>query len=140
MKKWAVLFFIFISLTAYSQSRDEQAIRKILQEQTAAWNNGDVLKFMKGYWKNDSLLFIGKSGVNKGWQTTLDNYRHGYPDTAAMGKLAFDILEMKSLSSDYFFVVGKWSLTRSIGDIGGHFTLLFKKFNKQWFIIADHSS
>ncbi|HMK05339.1 MAG TPA: hypothetical protein VK489_14150 [Ferruginibacter sp.] len=63
-----------------------------------------------------------------------------YPDTATMGKLDFDILEVKRLSVMYFFIAGKWHLTRSIGNIGGHFTLLFKKVKNKWMIVADHSS
>ena len=85
-------------------------------------------------------MFVGKSGITYGWQKTLDNYKKNYPDAAAMGKLKFDLLEVKRLSSGYFFVVGKWHLTRSIGDIGGIFTLLFRKVANRWLIIADHSS
>jgi len=55
-------------------------------------------------------------------------------------KLDFEILQVKLLSGEYAFVLGKWHLTRSIGDIGGHFTLLFRKIKGQWFIIADHTS
>jgi hypothetical protein len=111
-----------------------------MDEQLAAWNAGDIDRFMGTYWQSDSLMFIGKSGVTYGWQKTLENYKKNYPDTAAMGKLKFDILETKRLSVLYFFVVGKWHLTRSIGDIGGHFTLLFKKVKDKWLIVADHSS
>jgi len=57
-----------------------------------------------------------------------------------MGKLHFKLLELKSLSPVYYFVVGKWHLQRSIGDLEGHFTLLFKKINGEWLIVADHSS
>ncbi len=85
-------------------------------------------------------MFIGKSGVTYGWQNTMDNYKKGYPDTAAMGKLMFDIINVKRLSVLYFSVVGKWHLTRSIGDVGGHFTLLLKKIKNRWVIISDHSS
>ena len=131
-----VIFFT----TACAQNKDEQTIRTLLEEQRQAWNNGDKEKFMATYWQSDSLMFIGKSGVTYGWQNTLDNYKKGYPDTAAMGKLKFDILEVKKLSVIYFFVVGKWHLTRSIGDVGGHFTLLFKKVKNKWVIVADHSS
>ena len=119
---------------------DEQKILNLIDDQRIYWNNGDIENFMSGYWKNDSLMFIGKSGVTYGWQKTLDNYKKGYPDTAAMGKLDFDLLEIKRLSVMYFFVVGKWHLTRSIGDVGGHFTLLFKKIKNKWVIVADHSS
>ena len=95
---------------------------------------------MNGYWQNDSLMFIGKSGITYGWQKTLDNYKKGYPDTASMGKLNFELLQIKRLSVNYFFVVGKWHLTRSIGDVGGAFTLLFRKVKNKWVIVADHSS
>jgi ketosteroid isomerase-like protein len=132
----AMAFFTSVS----AQSKDEQTIRTLLEEQRLSWNAGNLESFMDTYWKSDSLMFIGKSGVTYGWQNTLNNYKSGYPDTAAMGKLKFDILEVKRLSVMYFFVVGKWHLTRSIGDVGGHFTLLFKKVKNKWVIVADHSS
>ena len=135
----ATTFFIIVT-TATAQSKDESAIKKTLNEQLAAWNAGDVNRFMGTYWQSDSLMFIGKKGVTYGWQNTLANYKKNYPDTAAMGKLDFTIIETKRLSVLYFFVVGKWHLTRSIGDVGGHFTLLFKKVKNKWMIVADHSS
>lgn len=141
MRKILSAFLILISLApASAQSKDEQTIRSLIEEQRLAWNTGDKEKFMQTYWQSDSLMFIRKSGVTYGWQNTLNNYKKGYPDTATMGKLNFDILEMKRLSVMYFFVVGKWHLTRSIGDVGGHFTLLFKKVKNKWVIVADHSS
>jgi ketosteroid isomerase-like protein len=142
MKKVVYLLLLTFVFTAKAsaQSKDEQAIRTLIEEQRLAWNSGDKEKFMQTYWQSDSLMFIGKSGVTYGWQKTLDNYKKGYPDTAAMGKLDFDLLEVKRLSVMYFFVVGKWHLTRSIGDVGGHFTLLFKKIKSKWVIVADHSS
>jgi ketosteroid isomerase-like protein len=133
-------FMIFYVTASYAQSKDELVIRGILSSQITAWNNADLQKFMQGYWQNDSLKFIGKSGITYGWKQTLENYKKNYPDTAAMGKLAFDLLEVKRLSALYFFVVGKWRLSRSIGDLNGHFTLLFKKINNKWVIVADHSS
>lgn len=142
MKKalFFISFIIFTGTTVLAQSKDETAIKNAMAEQLAAWNAGDIDRFMGTYWQSDSLMFIGKSGVTYGWQKTMDNYKKNYPDTAAMGKLKFDILETKRLSVLYFFVVGKWHLTRSIGDIGGHFTLLFKKVKNKWVIVADHSS
>ncbi|MES2430115.1 MAG: DUF4440 domain-containing protein [Bacteroidota bacterium] len=134
------LYFLFQTLLLSAQSKDEITVRNILKEQTASWNKGDIEAFMSGYWKNDSLMFIGKEGITYGWQKTLESYKKGYPDTASMGKLTFDILEVKRLSVLYFFVVGKWHLSRSIGDIGGAFTLIFKKVKNKWVIVADHSS
>jgi ketosteroid isomerase-like protein len=135
-----ILAFLLTAATLSAQSKDEMAIRNAMQEQLAAWNAGNIERFMGTYWSDDSLMFIGKTGVTYGWQNTLDKYRKGYPDTASMGKLDFNILQVKRLSAKYFFVVGKWHLQRSIGDIGGHFTLLFRKIKNKWLIIADHSS
>ncbi len=130
----------FISHPIQAQDKDELAIRKILASQTEQWNKGNIAAFMNGYWKSDSLLFVGKSGANFGYQKTLDNYYKGYPDTAAMGKLNFDLIQVKRLSPEYFFVLGKWHLKRSIGDVGGAYTLLFRKIKGEWVIVVDHSS
>jgi len=136
--RFVILFFLMaISFQAEAQ---ETEIRALLQKQTEAWNRGDIEDFMEGYWKNDSLMFIGKSGITYGWQQTLDNYKRGYPDKTAMGQLTFTLIEIKRLSSKYYSVVGRWNLKRTIGDIGGHYTLLMKKINGVWVIISDHSS
>jgi len=142
MKKIRLLSFvsIFLALSSFAQSADEKEILGILDRQTQAWNRGDLVSFMKGYWENDSLMYIGKGGVTYGYASTLNSYRKNYGDTARMGKLTFQILHLKKLSPDYYFIVGKWFLKRSAGDIGGHYTLLFRKQNGKWEIIADHSS
>lgn len=132
--------FLFVSTNIDAQSEDEAAVVKVLAAQQAAWNKGDIDGFMQGYWQSDSLMFIGKSGITYGWQKTLENYKKSYPDTAAMGKLDFEFIETKRLSAIYYFVTGKWHLARSMGDIGGHFTLLFRKIKGKWVIVKDHSS
>lgn len=135
--------YLVISVSVFSQTRfekDETAIHEVLNTQITAWNRGDVVEFMQPYWQSDSLMFIGKSGVTRGWQQTLDNYKKNYPDVAAMGKLSFDIIKMQKISRKYYYVVGKWMLQRTIGDLSGHYTLLFKKMNRRWVIISDHSS
>ena len=138
--KLLLSILLFSSQLVFAQGKDEQRIRQLLATQTKSWNRGDIEGFMETYWKNDSLLFIGKSGVRRGWEETLNNYKKGYPDTAAMGKLSFDIIKVEKLSSRYYFVVGKWILTRSIGNLSGHYNLLMKKIRGKWVIVADHSS
>lgn len=140
MRTLFLVVLLSVPLPLFAQPGNELAIRRILGEQTSAWNRGDIEGFMHGYWENDSLMFIGKSGVTYGWTNTLNNYKKGYPDTAAMGKLSFTLITVKRLSKKYYQVVGKWYLKRSMGDLSGHFTLLFEKINSRWVIIADHSS
>lgn len=137
----SILFSLFlISGLQVVAQEDAMAIQNLLATQTATWNKGDLDGFMQTYWRNDSLLFVGKSGATRGWQKTLDNYKRGYPDKDAMGQLAFDILEVRPLSPDHYFVVGKWMLKRKAGDLSGHYTLLMRKIAGSWKIIADHSS
>lgn len=95
---------------------------------------------MEGYWRSDSLMFISKTGITYGYDSTLANYQKRYPDRMAMGTLRFDVLSLEALSDDAYFMVGRWSLARDIGDLSGHFTLLFRHLDGQWRIMKDHSS
>lgn len=135
-------FLLFISISPaslHAQEKDKAVIKKILEDQTVAWNNGSIEEFMKGYWQSDSLVFVGKNGLKYGYNATLENYKKSYPDTAARGKLYFDLLQVKRLSKQYFYVTGRWQLLRSIGNLEGYFTLLFRKIKNEWVIISDHS-
>ena len=135
-----LILLLMLSEVSYPQSKDEMQIRQLLLTQVDAWNRGDIDEFMHGYWDNDSMMFIGSSGVTYGYQNTLNNYKKRYSDTSQMGKLTFDLLHVKKIASDAWFVVGKWFLKRSVGDIGGHYTLLFRKIKEKWVIVMDHSS
>lgn len=137
---YILAFSILIANAVIAQKSEEVAINKMLQTQVEAWNKGNIEKFMVGYWESDSLLFIGKNGPKYGYNTTLSNYKKSYPDTISMGKLKSDIISMQKISPKCFFVVGKWHLTRSIGNIEGHYTLLIRKINGKWVVVADHSS
>lgn len=117
-------------------------VKQVLANQAACWSNGDLECYMQGYWQSDSLLFIGSRGLTYGWQQTLANYKRSYPDPAAMGKLNFELKEVKTLSPETMLVVGKWHLERDAakGDLQGHFSVIFQRFKDGWKIIADHSS
>lgn len=140
MRKVAFICSLLLALCAQGQSSDEQAIRQVIATQEADWNRADIEAFMQGYWKSDSLMFIGTRGVTFGWQPTLERYKKGYPSAEAMGNLTFTILSVQILSPESAYVIGKWRLTRTEDEIGGHFTLLWKKIDGKWLIVADHTS
>jgi ketosteroid isomerase-like protein len=135
-----LLAAIAFLLPATAQQKDEMLIRTMLSEQTAAWNRGNIEGFMKGYWESDSLVFMGKSGMTKGYAATLARYKKGYPDTAHMGQLTSNIISMQRLSANYYFVTGKWHLDRSVGMAEGYYSLLIRLINGYWVIVNDHSS
>lgn len=139
-----MLLFLLLSFPAAligsAQTKAEKKIRQVMAEQELAWNRGDINAFMGGYHQDDSLTFIGKSGVTYGWENTLSNYKKGYPDTASMGKLHFRLLRIQKLSPKYYHVIGHWHLSRTKGNLEGHFNLLFRNIKGKWLIVADHSS
>jgi ketosteroid isomerase-like protein len=141
-----VLFFLTISIvttTISAQSkRDDKSkldIRAVMDEQSVAWNRGDIDGFMKGYWNSPEMTFVS-SNVTRGWQPTLDRYKKSYDSKAKMGVLTFSELEITVLGKDSAVVLGKWSLQREKDNPNGLFTLIFRKFKKDWRIILDHTS
>lgn len=118
---------------------NEQEILAVMDMQEKAWNNGNLDKFMHGYWQSDSLMFIGKNGIKFGWKSTFDNYKKSYPDKTTMGKLKFETIKLE-ISGDVAYMLGKWSLERAADNPNGYFTLYWKKINNKWVITIDHTS
>lgn len=140
LKSLCYLVLMLCMQNAVAQTKDAQKILEILGNQEKAWNNGNINQFMHGYWENDSLVFVGKNGLTYGFKNTLANYKKNYPNKAQMGQLKFTILSMKALGKTFYSIIGKWELTRTVGNLNGHYTLLLKKINGEWKIISDHSS
>lgn len=142
MRQAVFIFFTICCLCSFAQKDlkgDLKTVSNIMKAQQLAWNNGDIRGFMSFYWNNDSLKFIGSKGLSYGWQKTLDNYIKSYPDKTAMGILKFTILSTEKLSKTSIYVIGKWGLDKEKPS-GGHFTLLWKKIDNKWVIVADHTS
>jgi uncharacterized protein (TIGR02246 family) len=121
-------------------NRDRTAMEDVLTRQQAAWNRGDLDAFVEGYWHSSDLTFSGIDGTVRGYDGVLDRYKKAYADRHAMGQLQFSGLEFRFLGSDAALVLGHWRLTRTKGDIGGVFSLVFQRFPEGWRIIHDHTS
>jgi ketosteroid isomerase-like protein len=119
---------------------DRTAIMAVLTTQQNDWNKGDISGFMTGYWNSSELTFAGTRGFTRGWQPVMERYRTSYADKAAMGTLAFQELEIRSLGQDAALVLGKWHLERQAGDVGGIFTLVLQRFPEGWRIVHDHTT
>lgn len=119
---------------------DEPAIRKILEEQVAAWNRGDIAGFMQTYDNSPNVTFVGGRGLTRGWQPVMERYKKSYPDKGAMGTLTFSELETTTLGAGHAMAIGRWQLQRDKDRPGGYFTLILKKGRAGWRIVHDHSS
>jgi beta-aspartyl-peptidase (threonine type) len=117
-------------------------VRKVLDQQVAAWNRKDLEGYMAGYWRSPELTFYGGSSVTRGWQATLDRYRQRYQSEGKeMGKLDFAELVVEPLGDAAALARGRWHLSLSGGrDLQGLFTVLLRRFPEGWRIVHDHSS
>jgi hypothetical protein len=138
MKK-TVLFFTIL-MSSYAVLAQEKEINNLLEQQRLDWNKGKLEEYMQGYWKSDSLLFVGRSGPDYGWQKTLESYRKFYPDKASMGYLTFDIKKIRRIDKTHAFVLGAWNIKKENDEAKGFFTLILQKFKDGWKVIVDHSS
>jgi hypothetical protein len=120
--------------------KEKLAIENLMAKQVEAWNDGNLELFMETYWNSEKLSFVGSHGPTFGWKQTLDNYKTGYPDKTAMGILKFTILDIAKIDKKTIYVIGKFELSREIGNLRGHYTLVIQKFGKEWLIVSDHSS
>ena len=118
-------------------SEAEAGIRLVMKQQETAWNNHDLEGFMQGYWKSEDLKFYGASGLTKGWDQTLANYKKGYPTKAESGTLNFTIKGISKIEDNSYYVMGEFYLTREMGDANGQFLIIFRKIKGDWKIIAD---
>lgn len=148
MKTLRIILTAFLLATFYLTSfgeikiskKEKLKIESLLAKQVEAWNEGNLEKFMETYRNSAKLSFVGSRGPTFGWQQTLDNYKTGYPDKVAMGNLKFTILDVSKIDKKTVYVIGKFELTREIGNVGGYYTLVIQKFGKEWLIRSDHSS
>src|SRR6267378_5709251 len=137
--------FLLVQRPAFPRPTDErkvdrEAISTVLRAQQTAWNRGDVDTFLVGYWHSPELTFSGSSGVARGWDGVLARYKKNYPDKAAMGHLDFSELEFRFLQPDAALVLGHWHLKRENDELGGVFSLVWRRFPDGWKIIHDHTS
>ena len=56
--------FLLFSPFAIAQSPDT-GLRQILDDQTAAWNRGDLAGFMQGYWHSHDVTFFSGDQIIK---------------------------------------------------------------------------
>lgn len=104
-----------------------------------SWNKGDMEGYMSVYCNSDSLLFMGSNKITRGWETTLNNYKKAYPDERSRGRLDYTFTHFNQLADDCLLVIGRFYLTREIGNAEGNFSLIWKKINGEWKIIQDHT-
>jgi ketosteroid isomerase-like protein len=145
----ALFAIILLPLAAPAQdpqlktaTQQELDVIKVLLAQEASWNRGDLEGFIQGYKSSPDTLFITRQ-VFRGVDGMIEEYRHNYPNRAAMGTLGYSDLEVHPLDERFAVVIGKYHLERNKkegGNAEGIFSLVFEKTDKGWKIILDHTT
>ena len=126
----------------------EHAVRRVLADQVAAWNRGDLEGYMAGYWRSPQLTFYAGGSVTTGWDETLARYRRRYQgEGKAMGTLDFVNLQVEVLGPSAALARGRWVLHFAPAGPGlspakplqGLFTVLLRHLPEGWRVIHDHS-
>ena len=133
------LLILAISGSALSQ-HNEKAIERLLLEQVAAWNAGDIDGYMRGYWNSDSTVFLSGGTLTRGYKGVLARYKKSYDSREKMGRLEFVELQVRMVSANTAVATGMWRLYRSKDQPWGRFTLLVEKKPEGWLIVHDHTS
>lgn len=128
------------ALTAAERQSLEAETREILERQTAAWNEGDLVTFVGDYLDSPRMRFVSGNSIRMGTEDLLERYRTNYPDRAAMGRLHFSDLDIRVLSPEFVFVFGRYNLEREADAPTGLFTLLFERTPEGLRIAHDHTS
>jgi uncharacterized protein (TIGR02246 family) len=116
-------------------------VEAVLQEQAAAWNKGDLNRFLATYWDSDELTFYSGGTVTKGHKGVAQRYRKNYQsDGKEMGKLTFSGMEVELLGRDAAMARARWQVVTSKEKMGGLFTLVLRRFPEGWKITHDHTS
>jgi beta-aspartyl-peptidase (threonine type) len=120
---------------------EREAVIKVLTDQEAAWNRGDLRGFMQGYWNSPELSFYSGRDKRKGWKETYERYQKRYQgEGREMGKLSFSELSAEPMAETRMLVRGRWKVEMKAETLDGLFTLIVEKKPEGWRIIHDHTS
>lgn len=117
----------------------ENEIQIILEKQKILWNEGDIEGFMEYYWNSEDFTFQSGNTRLQGWQALLSRYKNSYSGENR-GNLDFADIQIKALSNDFAYVLGRWKLILKDSSKEGLFTLIFQRMTEGWKIIHDHTS
>jgi uncharacterized protein (TIGR02246 family) len=123
------------------EAADHAAILELLRDQQEAWNRGDLEAFLRAYDRGPGLVFTSGGRVRRGYEETRARYQARYQtETATMGHLDFEVLDLRALGPDGAIVLGRWRLSSTPQSGEGVFSLAFLRTPVGWRIVHDHTS
>ena len=147
MKK-SVLLLVITSLVTFmtycckftpDTQKVENEITDILDQQKISWNEKNIEGFMEYYWNSQKFTFQSGNKRLHGWDALLSRYKENFTGEK-WGKLDFTDIEIKVLSNDIAYVLGRWQLLYDDSSGEGLFTIILLRMPEGWRIVNDHTS
>jgi|GEM_PF-2039396 hypothetical protein len=110
----------------------------ILEKQESDWNQGNMKGFLSAYWDSDTLRFVSVRGIHYGKERLQNHLKTTFPDTASMGTLSYDVVHIDLIGDNDALLTGKWLRKNDKKFRGGYFSILLRKLQGKWQIVAEH--
>lgn len=116
-------------------------IVRMMDSAAAAWNKGDLDRFMEDYAPDTTTTFIGSKEILRGRAAIKAAYAPRFAPGGVRDSLSFENLEIDVLAKDVVNTIAYYRLMRGDSTIArGPTSLVMRKINGRWLIIHDHSS
>lgn len=120
-------------------SKDEKAIRAMLDTTAEGWNKGDLNQYLSAYVKEATeMLSTGPAGGVEAIEKTMKEgfWKKGKPEQV----LRYENLVVRMLDKENALVTGQFILSGAgKPDRTGWFTTVWTKTKNGWLMIHDHS-
>jgi ketosteroid isomerase-like protein len=141
MRRPLALALFCLACTRSFGPADRQELQSLIDRQQDAWNRGDLATYMDGYARTPDLVFTSDNRIRRGWNETMAAYQKRYGgNSAGMGRLAFDVVEVQPVGADGAVMLGRWRLTETPQAGSGVFSVVAERRPEGWRIVHDHTS
>ncbi|HVF93469.1 MAG TPA: nuclear transport factor 2 family protein [Sphingomonas sp.] len=138
----SMIVAVALASPAAAQNAPQVQVEAAMAASAAGWNAGDLERVVAIYAKD--AVFVTSKGLLRGKAEIAGNYRPSFVAGGnARGKLSFQPMAFRTLSSVHQLLVARWTLTPAVAGAKvetGLTTLIFERQPAGWKIISDHSS
>ena len=126
----------------YTASKLQLDVTKVILAQQAAWNTGDLDRYVSFYKDAPDTEAI-LAGPTLGLSAIRTAYHTNFPNRDAIGAIENSEVVVRALGNNFALATGKYHLMRSKkagGDALGTFTQIFEKTDDGWKIIFSENT
>lgn len=137
-----IALLLAATLAFHPVTETTEAAERLVAEQVALWNRGDLEGALATYCPDDEIAWVNHGGLSHGYQRFALSMREEFgrgPDS--MGTLAIAVLESRDLGEGRSLLVVRWSITRGGARLmGGVSSQLWAPCQGRTRVVFEHAS